>query len=323
MFVNWKAEEVPGMKRLLDEFSGGAEHLQNVDKDLSPSNLAILCLPLIMSIPPISLLGSVSTTATLWYAFATDFLAAMPLLIKGVELIIAYKKATAGMASTISMMGEKHGIFEAWNVECRTPTVRVGWVGAVLVIVSSWFIAASNYVEFLFWRAVQYKRGQLKEILAGRYKSSVEETPDRRTEIVDGIETPPRHRCRFHRRRIIIIGLIVVAAAVILAPIETSEVREVREVGYVASNAVFSILVVLIRLLVLHRLFQFAQWRFIFGIIFGLTFGPLYLFLHAFKSVRNSEKWGEISEGAHIGFASFAMISKFLIDLIVIPYERH
>ncbi len=89
-----------------------------------------------------------------------------------------------------------------------------------------------------------------------------------------------------------------------------------------ASNVVFSILVVLIRLLILRRLFQFAQWRFIFGIIFGLTYGPLYLFLHLFKTVRKSEELAEISDGAHVGFASLAMISKFIIDLIASPYER-
>ncbi len=65
MLVNWTAEKVPGMKMILNELSKGQDYYESVDNDLSTSNFASLCLPLIMSIPPISLLRSVSNPAAL------------------------------------------------------------------------------------------------------------------------------------------------------------------------------------------------------------------------------------------------------------------
>ncbi len=60
----------------------------------------------------------------------------------------------------------------------------------------------------------------MTEIVAQRDKSIVEEISDGSTEIFDGIDTQPRHWCRFHHRRIIVSGFTFVAAAVILAPAE-------------------------------------------------------------------------------------------------------
>ena len=61
-----------------------------MDEDLSASNLAILCMPLVMSIPPISVYD-VPDSAVLWYVLATDVLAVVPLLIKSIELIVLDK----------------------------------------------------------------------------------------------------------------------------------------------------------------------------------------------------------------------------------------
>ncbi len=319
LFVNWKVEEVPGMKRLLAELSEGVALMQNIDSDLSPSNLAILCLPLIMSIPPISLLGSVSNRATMWYAFATDFLAALPLLIKGIELIVSYYKATPTMLSSLSIMGEHYGIVERWFVECHPPPGRAGWVGVVLVSVSSWFILASNYAEFLFWRMAQYQRGQLKGLAAETDESIVEQLPDGTTEMLGDVDTAPGHCSRLRRTGFRILGFIFVGATISLAAFQGMIMPGL---GYVLIDSVFSILVVLLRAIISRRLFQFARWRFQFGILFGLICGPLYLVLHAFENVRKSERWAEISDGAHIGFASLAMILSLVIDLKVLDSAK-
>ncbi len=320
MFANWEAEEVPGMNKLLDKLTESEDTMKNIDNDLSTSNLAILCLPLIMSIPPISLLGSVSNAATLWYTFATDFLAALPLLIKGIELIIAYKKATPSMVSTISMMGENYGIFERWFVKCPPLSDKFGWLGPGLISVAAWFIVASTYVEFLFWRLAQYKREHLKEKGSETEELVAEELPDRATETPSDLNTSPGLCFRLPRKRSIALGLIFIAAAIGLTVCQSLVRRS--HIGCVTSDAAFSILVILLRAMILRRLFQFVQWRFLSGILFGLLCGPLYLVLNVFTSVRKSEKWAEVSDGAHIGFASLAMILNLVVDLKILDISK-
>ena len=82
IFAKWNFQQIPGVDSMMDKFRHENSHWNNVLEELSPSNIAILSLPLLMAIPPISLL------ATAWYVFATDILAALPLLIKGTELRI-------------------------------------------------------------------------------------------------------------------------------------------------------------------------------------------------------------------------------------------
>ncbi len=61
-------------------------HLENVGNELSPSNIAILSLPLLMAVLPVSLFQEVSTTATAWYVLVSDISVAVPLCIPGLKL---------------------------------------------------------------------------------------------------------------------------------------------------------------------------------------------------------------------------------------------
>ncbi len=75
---------------MLEQVRLRVEQLENVNNELSASNLAILCLPLLMVAPPISLFESVLNTAKAWYLFATGILAALSLLTQGMDLVIIY-----------------------------------------------------------------------------------------------------------------------------------------------------------------------------------------------------------------------------------------
>lgn len=63
-----------------------------VHEDLSASNLAILSQPVPMSLPPISPFD-VSDKLVLWWVIATDALAALPLPIKGIKLVVRVSSA--------------------------------------------------------------------------------------------------------------------------------------------------------------------------------------------------------------------------------------
>ena len=94
IFATLKFQQIDGMMRT---FRYGESYLNNFMDGLSPSNISILSLPLLMAIPRISLLEQFFSIATAWHVFATDILAGLPLLIKGIELVIAYTRSTVRM----------------------------------------------------------------------------------------------------------------------------------------------------------------------------------------------------------------------------------
>ena len=83
--------------------------MENLESGLSPSNFAILCLPLVMGVVHTSLFESVTDKAIAWYVFTADFLAALPLLIKGIELTVKFQAASPKMRSTVRIMGKRYG----------------------------------------------------------------------------------------------------------------------------------------------------------------------------------------------------------------------
>ena len=315
---------MPGMNQVLNKMREAVTHIENVDNDLSTSNLAILSLPLLMAIPPISLLQDVSGKLTAWYAFATDFLAALPLLIKGVELIIAYDEAQPKLYATLSTMGKHYGFLESWLISCRPGAGRFGWLGNLLLCVSSWFILASTYFELIFWRLAQYKKGRLKKIRDRMEEDGiVEKSMDSRVKDTFEIAGPPGQeslRSRPKSRRcigIVVLVLSVVIFFLVMSSFEMSvSLRRLHSV-YITCSILLCISLVLLRAVTSHRMCQFAQQRFLLGLVFGFCTGPLYLILHGLKRVRGSQNWAEVSQGASTGFASLGMVLHFLIHATV------
>ena len=160
IFARFTFNEIPGVQKVLHRLKDCTEELDNVHKDSSPSKLAILCLAIVMTIPPLSLLESASDAAIALYAFATDILAALPLMIKGVEMISVRQKASPKLLSTLGLVGEKFGVFEMWYIRCNPLAGQLG--GDLMVSVALWIMVASTYVEFLYWRKMRYRQGRLE-----------------------------------------------------------------------------------------------------------------------------------------------------------------
>lgn len=140
----------PAFQTAIGEVQLLKENVDAVNEDLSLSSLAIFYLPTLMSLPPIPIYDA-SDSVVLWYTFATDFLAALPLLIKGIELLIhdkAYKRSNV-YGYTQDWHGSRHGVFETWYVGCYNETIKPG---ALIVSVAVWIIIASCLVKILFWR---------------------------------------------------------------------------------------------------------------------------------------------------------------------------
>ncbi len=154
MFSNLKHEEIPGVSRAIHQLQEKQEAVQSVEEDVSWSNLAILFLPLLMSIPPISLLESVSTGAVIAYVIATDVLAVCPCLIKGIELLISSRRNYMTDAQgQLHLTGKSSGLFERWYVRCASIRPNKFGLASGLMGAAIWFMCATTFTEFLFWRA--------------------------------------------------------------------------------------------------------------------------------------------------------------------------
>ncbi len=197
----------PDVRRLYDRFAEGAKQLENFENDLSPSNFAILILPVLVSIPPISAVHSASDAATIWYAFATDILAALPLLIKGIEVMVSSRPGTPEMVSWLGMMGSRYGLFEAWYGHCFAKSKRVNYAGYILLCSSVWFIFASCYAEFLFWRKMRVLEGRLQtleSLLYDAFENSERESDSNSREVQQAY-------CSTRKLSLVIVWILFVA----------------------------------------------------------------------------------------------------------------
>ncbi len=307
-------QQIPGFDGKMDEFGENVAHLENVVAELLPSNIAILSLPLLMAMLPISLFQEVSSAATGWYVFVSDVLVAVPMLIKGIELIIVYRKTKVKMYSTLSMTGPRYGVYERWYAQCYPPVGITYTVGIILISLALWFMIASSYAEFAFWRAIQYRHGRLnimEEIPSDVIDEESEGVNERKLTDSERRNNSWYARLRNH----ILAGSFVCLIALFIGSITTriiasrsgSPGRELvnSSVLFLVSGRVkcFTIILLVFFHMIGTNLFSpLRPWMF-FGIVFGVVGGPLYLILHLKKRVRESQFWGDVSNGANIGTA--------------------
>lgn len=141
-------EAVPALTHALE--MGDVEVGQAIDA-LTPSNTAILALPMVMNMIPISLITELSSCGIFVYTIITDVLTTVPFIIKGFELIamgsrrqVAEDTWFSGKTSDITV------ILETWVAECRI--VRVRRVGIIFVSVGFTILFLGVLAEILSHR---------------------------------------------------------------------------------------------------------------------------------------------------------------------------
>lgn len=150
LFVDWDMKDVPGMAEVNSELDNEVQNVYNVRSDVSISNTAILFLPVIMSIPPIFVLRTVSDLTTLWYVFATDIVAVLPLLIKGVELVhVSVKPINIDHLKSYSLLGKNINFFEVYITSCTEYADFTRSTGVDLIALRIWIILPSILVDIL------------------------------------------------------------------------------------------------------------------------------------------------------------------------------
>ncbi len=115
---------------------------------ITPANLAILILPLFMSFIPVALIADLSEVATFFYVLLTDVFAAVPFVIKGVELVIT--GTTTRENAETWLVGDDDGpqVAETWAAACK-PVTKFRTIGIIIIVVGLTSILSGILIEHL------------------------------------------------------------------------------------------------------------------------------------------------------------------------------
>ncbi len=164
-------EDVPGYKSALGEASGLSSVPESTVQELSPSNTAILFLPVILSFIPVSLVSDeVSRTRVILFAIVTDFITNIPVIIKGGELLyISYLNLSAKRSATLMTRDSAIQMVEIWITKCSR-NVHSRWNGVIFVSVGIWSCLVGFMTEYIAWRYVLEKKENENRELMRRSK---------------------------------------------------------------------------------------------------------------------------------------------------------
>lgn len=143
---------------------------QQVEDATTPSNIAILALPILLNLVPIALFAEVSTHVMLAYTLLSDVLTVFPMGIKGVELLLIHRTRYRSVVVRITSpspltplneLGERTSepaAAEIWAAECRISNNvrRIGWA---FLVTSITFLFVGVFLEcWAVWYAKRTKR---------------------------------------------------------------------------------------------------------------------------------------------------------------------
>lgn len=115
----------PAIQRAIAQ---GADTREQVQHATAPSNVAIMLVPLLLTVVPAALFADIGTRGSIMYALVTDVLSALPLAIKGEELR-RFGRRRRRATTTWVYGGRKEGDLaaaETWHAECKVDP----WIAA-------------------------------------------------------------------------------------------------------------------------------------------------------------------------------------------------
>lgn len=124
-------EEAPAVILAVEQMDLDVDQARDA---VTPSNVAILALPMIINLIPVSLLADVGTFGLLTYTLLTDIVTTVPFIIKGFELIAMGRREYRDHAAWFrGKSSEQFVLAELWATKCRILDVRE--MGVVFVAV--------------------------------------------------------------------------------------------------------------------------------------------------------------------------------------------
>lgn len=334
LFVDWPKEKVPAALSAQRKLKEKVQGRQQLIEEANVANIAILCLPLLLSIPPISLLESVSVTTTLWYVLATDVFAVVPALIKGGELLFLKKSLTENSATVYVAQGQQLSFFEGFRVSCKDKQAEQldTSIGVGLIVTGLWFMFASVLAEFVTWRSIRIKnelgaRIHPENSSSNGGNSETDEQVSAQLEnfesgspltIQDSNSVAPSKVRRLvswsvrvfwkGRRKWILFLSVCVLSCISILFANRSQPSSIF-IGFAAGTSTIIIYFLLTSCVadVLHR-------NFLIGMLIALCSGPLYIGGNFNPALRRSAVWEHMSFGGHFGLSIWTSFAYMIFN---------
>lgn len=132
------------------------------------SQTSIMTIPVLTCLVPVAYFTDLSSPLSFWYSVSKNIVSGIPLLIKGVELIMFVRGSKFLPEATITWFyGEEHGVAvaETWFASCEVQN----WIwlrGVIFIVFCSVVFACSVIIEFVTMRiGLQKKEARNKELL--------------------------------------------------------------------------------------------------------------------------------------------------------------
>lgn len=126
---------------------------------VTASNIAILALPMVMNLIPISFVAEVNAAGMVAYIIVTDVFSTIPFLIKGVELVRSSLPKRQNVISFFTGDADLAQI-EIWAAECRG-AVRFRVMGGIFIAVALVVLFAGLVLEVWAWRFMTRKKEEV------------------------------------------------------------------------------------------------------------------------------------------------------------------
>lgn len=159
--------------------------LQQAASTVLPSSIAILFLPLGLTLVPISFISYMKTMHILLYTLMTDVVTVLPLAIKGAELIniqnAKYRAVVVRIGSNFDLSGRLPEVTgsESWAAQCETK-LNLGRIGAAFLGIALSALVLGLCTEYFVFRYVRAKRRNVEAVqVVSSSRLSVSEEYDR------------------------------------------------------------------------------------------------------------------------------------------------
>ena len=128
------------------------------------SNAAILMLPVFLTLLPLGLFQEVSAKFLIIYSLVTDVFSCMPIIIRGIELLVVGYKTFEAIESKIygSVVDNHLAVAQAWSAKCTVkPVIRNRGYGFLFFGIAAMLVGLG--LEFLTWALTNRAKKRLEE----------------------------------------------------------------------------------------------------------------------------------------------------------------
>ncbi|PXF48857.1 hypothetical protein BWQ96_01413 [Gracilariopsis chorda] len=166
-WISWHGEmqddDNPAIRKATEQ---NTIEIDLAEDSIVPSNVALLALPMFMSLIPVAFVAELGALGTVLYVIFTDVVAVIPFLIKGIELLSTTQSHNSLVAYYAG--DEKLADLQVWVAECRG-TAKFKYIGLAFVIIALAAIVTGVLLEVQAMKYMQKRRGNSELPVAGPF----------------------------------------------------------------------------------------------------------------------------------------------------------